>query len=183
MSVTSPGKTYSVELSGHLRAPAFPVDEHYVRLTARRGDVVFVRNHEIHFADWFDESFADDYGPASWPAENVLRFGPPLTGKGQSTIVRVRNETTRPVSFLKVVCEMQILLLFDLAPGGETTAPASADWDSSLNPWVHADGIWATGNPIRGVGENVDMSPNAKSCEYEIAISDAGLSIRPNCRD
>jgi len=181
MSMTSPGKTYSVELSGHLEVPSFPIDEHLVRVTARRGNAVLVSNHEVHFADWFDESFGDRYGPPSWPAENVLRFGPPIEGKGRATSLRVRNDSREVVSFLRVVCEQQLFLFFDVPPGSALLFPASAGWDSVEHPWVEVDGTWTSARPLQGQGQNFDVSRAAKSCVYEVRISGAGISIHPDC--
>jgi len=178
LSVDSPDKTYHVDLVGRLDAPSLFLDEHSVRVTARRRGAVAVDGHEIHFADGFDESFDQEDGPPSWPQENILRFG--RAQRTRDGILRVRNASSRALSLLKVSADADLFLFFDLVPGSLTSVATSERAPSTGSMYVGADGEWEGGMFIDGGGRDFDVSQVASRCTYDVLVADAGVSITQN---
>ena len=177
LTLESPRKTYVVNLSGRLSAPTVPLIEHYVRVSAHRGLVQVVEEHEVDFADWFDDGFRGKYGPVEWPKENVLRFVSTWPSKGQLDAVRVENQSGRTISFLKVIC-LDVFLLFEIPAGSvssfETTAQRAERSDLS---WVGVDGEWSSGVRIRGEGRNFDVARGGPAYQYVVSISEKGVTL------
>ena len=178
LSVDSPARTYHVDLVGRLDAPSLFLDEHSVRVTARRRGVVAVDAHEIHFADGFDEDFDAEDGPPSWPQENVLRFG--RAQRARDGILRVGNASSRALSLLKVSADADLFLFVDLAPGSLTSVATSERAPATGSMHVGADGEWAGGAFIDEGGRDFEVSQVASRCTYDVVVDDARVWITQN---
>ena len=175
MRLESPGKTYGIELTGHLVRPRVPVDEHYVRLNAWRGEVSLVQSMGIHFADWFDDDF--QYAPAEWVQENIVRFaGRADRPSPPQAFIRIANRSTRSVACLKVL-NKDLILLFDLAPASVVTVPTSHHWMDRRQTWMHVAGRWSGGAPLNAKGQNFLAAHQSRCCSYDVTISDSGVVL------
>jgi hypothetical protein len=179
MKLESPQKTYVVSLSGQLSAPKVPFAEHRVRLNAQRGSMQIVEGHEIDYAHWFDRGFKGRYGAPEWPKENVLRFVSiqPSPYKGRPDVVRVENQSSRPVSLLKVHC-LDMFLLFELPAGSVTSFEATPQRAQRFNQsWIDVDGEWSTGARILGDGRDFELAPGTPAYQYAVSISERGIAV------
>lgn len=175
-TLTSPGQRYTVDVFGPLGIPTWPGIEYQVRVTARRGALVLTERHSIHFADWFDEAFTDDYGAGTWVAENVVRFPTTWRTKRPNDFVRVENRTEHPIAFLTIVCG-DLLLMFELPPASVTETPVTAQRDWSGQSWVFAEGEWSSGRNLQSRGMNFDMTAVPRAYRYMVTVRDAGVQL------
>src|SRR5258705_8545984 len=84
LSVSSPNKTYTVQLTGSKSRPITPVGENETGLNLfKRGELV-VKNANVDSYDWFDPSFAEKYPEHRWDTESILRFGYKLSDSERS---------------------------------------------------------------------------------------------------
>ena len=178
IALKSPRDTYDVKLIGRLSAPSIPIAEHRVRLTATRGNVPVVEGFEVHFADWFDGGFEDDYGRPDWPLENALRFPSTSTqAKADADSVLVENKSRRVVPFLKVECG-DLFLLFELQPGSLTSFTATPQTAAGMErSWIDAEGEWQRGARMKGEARNFPVAAGVRAYAYRVTISDQGIAV------
>lgn len=176
----SPRGTYVVRLFGILTAPRVPLIERRVRVQVLKGSTIVVDRREIHFADWFDAGFSDQYGESTdWPTENTLRFfSPSLDAESSTDEVCVGNRSPVTVRFLKVQAR-SMLLLFDLAPGSVTQLATAAQAQLGDQSWIAVDGEWADGTKIVACGLNFKLSGHRSGrFRYIISVTGDGAKIK-----
>lgn len=182
----SPRGTYKVVVSGISEAPTGrPFVEHKARLSVSKGSHTFLSDREIHFADWFDSGFNDDFSGHEWMQENVFRFVS-SGARWPHFLDRlvIRNHADKGVRFLRLESR-DMLLFFDLGRGAEIAVQLTGqlrvervrDTNQTSYSWVAADGVWEDGEAIEFLGTNFWELPMDTAQEYTITVTNAGLAI------
>jgi len=147
----SPGGVYTVQLIGRKTAPKIPFFEHTLRARVMKGSERIVDGWEVHFADWFDSAFEDQYVGSDWPAENVFRLksaGSQRTVQGTpEDHVTVENNAERSIRFLSVRAA-DSYLIFDLESGSKLELKTTAQWPVADFSAIEVAGTWANGTTI-----------------------------------
>lgn len=158
-----------------------PFLEHTLRANVRKGSVPVVSNYDVHFADWFDTAFDDEYAGAVWVAENVLRLTSAASRDRQPTarddMVVVENSSGRPVRFLSVKAG-DLFLAFDVPAGATLQLPATPQAPADTS-WIQVAGVWADGTPLPGAGFNLERParPDAP-LRYVVDVRPGGVQVR-----
>jgi hypothetical protein len=144
-----------------------------------RGSTIVVARREIHFADWFDAGFGDEYESSDWPREDTLRFFSP-SGNAEylKDEIGVENLSSMTVRFLKVQAR-DMFLLFDLASGAVAQLATAAQAPLGDQSWIAAEGEWADGTKIVGRGVNFKLSGHRNGrFRYLISVTGDGTTIK-----
>lgn len=110
ISSVSPNGTYRVEVSQERKGV-----ERYVYLNAYRKDQPFVRNKLLYTGDQFDDEFRKIYPAFSWVSDSILKVGQDVA-ETQTNELTIKNETTKPISYLLIETYRDKYVLFDVAP-------------------------------------------------------------------
>src|SRR2546430_8385941 len=70
LSVSSPNKTYILQLTGSKSRPILPVGENETRFNLFKSGQPVIRNAYVDSYDWFDPSFAEKYPEHRWVTES-----------------------------------------------------------------------------------------------------------------
>ena len=143
----SPRGTYTVQLTGRRSLPKLPLLHHVVFAQIRKGSEPLVRDWDVHFADWFDSGFDDQYTDGGWPAENVLRLraAGDLETARRSRGRRRRDEPIGTRASPVSIQGFDLFFVLDLPPDAimqlrQTGSPQSGD-----HSFMRVGGVWANG--------------------------------------
>jgi hypothetical protein len=177
LELASPGHKYKIALSGDPGRVWKPYIAHVIRASVQRKGVRVIESQRIHFADWMDDSWDEDYVGHDWVFENVLRFQARYPTPGQphrtSDVLTVKNAGGQAVSFLRVSTTADLVLIFDLAPG--TTTSVNTTGRTDVN-WFHVDGRWLDGTEIPSAAPNFHDLARAGS-DVVIVIERAAVAV------
>ena len=175
LTISSPGATYSVTLSGQSDEPSFPILEHTVYFSVVKEGGLFLTGKYFHSGDWFDPSFSTLYPQHSWLSEKILHFyGDDSSQRRTAGTALVTNKSDKPISYLKVVSG-DAYLLFDLQPGSTTSIKIPPANGSLL--YIKVEGEFSDNVKIEEVGVDFVMHQTSTPAEYHIVISGAVPSI------
>jgi hypothetical protein len=178
LETQSPSGRYTVRLFGQPSEPTWFHHENYVYVDALRGSVALVLSAEVHYAGFLDSGFHNSYDPATWVADNVLRFP---TNRGASTSRRdelwVENATDVPVDYLRVMAR-DMFLMFDVPPRARLHLDSTAFRATGDGSWFTIDGRRAGSRlAITGHDSFTLAGPRSTHDRYDILISQTGVTI------
>jgi hypothetical protein len=174
----SPRNTYTVRIWGHTTRAYTPLFHHVVRAEILKGSSRDVAPQEIHFSDWFDTAFGDEYVGTEWPQENVLRFKWLVAAREPGAHqITIENQTPMAVRFLRLRAG-DLFLVLDLPPGATAALGATPQRPMGDLSWISADGEFADNTRIHFRGFNFILSgPRGTRHHYLVKIAQQGVTV------
>jgi hypothetical protein len=168
-----------VQLVGKSTAPKAMFVEHLLYADAFKGSAEVVRKWEIHFADWLDTAFDEEYSGADWPQDNVLRLKASGVDRAAAPdLIVLANHGSEPVAFLTVKSR-DLFIMLDIAPGVTTELAAPAQSGLTDLSWVKVEGRWVSGARLPSTGVNFTLPKHSTGqFKYVVELSDAGVKMR-----
>lgn len=175
LSISSPNKTYTVELMGNKSRSVVPLTDQKVQFRLyKRGQPVVKAAPLISF-DWFDSGFSKTYPEHKWVSESILQFSSNIVESENSLdSLVISNNTNKTVKYLKIRV-LDMFLIFDIEPNSsiKLTVPHYR-WQS----WVVGEGEFEDGERISGNGVNFFHKDKLKEpLRYCISINNNVLRI------
>ncbi|MBA2503504.1 MAG: hypothetical protein H0V27_11540 [Pyrinomonadaceae bacterium] len=175
LSISSPNKTYTVELTGNKARPRSPFIEHETRFNLLKNGQVIIRNAYVDSYDWFDSGFEDSYPEHTWVNESALRFGLNVaeSERGHDSLA-ISNNTGKTIKYLKITAR-DMVFVFDIPPN--TNFKLSVPHQRWLS-WIACEGEFVDGQPILWNGVNFFHGNTIREpLRYCVSINDKALKI------
>jgi len=178
LSLSSPNRTYRIDLRGNQWRPRYFFFEHAVNFDVFEGERRIIKNAYAHNGDGFDPGFQDSYPEHTWVNEQVLRFGRDLGAtENNPDRVSVINRSGKLIRYLRIEAN-GMFLVFDMLPRSRlelASAPQSSRADQS---WITCEGQFVDGQTISDSGVNFPLrNTPSESLRYCISVEDSGLRI------
>jgi len=175
--LTSPLRTYVVELSGARSTPARLIERSTVRATVSNSAGRQIKPFQLFSAGFLDSGFDDAFTKHEWPAENVLAFlAHSQAGATPPSTLTVENNSDHTVACLEVDMG-HVVLLFDVVlkfrttirlptlPGGPVAGISAAE-------------IASDGQRTAHVTQRFDRRQQSSAVNYSVIIEKDALRVQ-----
>ena len=174
-NTSSPGGTYTVNLTGRKERPYFFTNT--VNYHVLKNGKPFLPSRYLHSGDFLDISFELAYPNHRWVNENVVQlYREQYLNEGKPDALTVVNKTDKTIKYLEVV-SVDKFLFFDMQPGDVVNLLNSqprGDYKSFYVSGEFVDGrsvggSWATTRPDResAVPSTYYISINVDGATFE----------------
>jgi hypothetical protein len=173
LTTSSPGKTYTVYLTGQKERPLFFTVE--VHFHVSKNGTTFLSNKYLHSGDSQDLSFEMQYPNHRWINENTIQFYREEYFKDVTpdTLVVV-NKTGEAIKYAKIK-SVDSVLLFDLQPG--FTQKIVTPGPRGDSKWLDVEGEFSDGREIVGIKKNLPQKHLPAPNTYYVYINAKEITL------